>query len=420
LAAKDLLPSANVDQIQAVTILAFRLHQIRQMQLQSLQIDSPNAQIDKDVYGTAVVNIFARLNQGGTTLTKEEITYAWINQTWPEAHVMFDQLLSNLPDTDKKIGKDEIIRGANIIYVALTPQAVLLNERQLLGSRELDDFIKWIKDNWQKVESAIVIPLNHLHKHGVSLGSHLMSSINSFWLIAAWWANEWNARNPTNVAEETNLRNDMCNKVVADGIRWLYVSHLSSIWRQDTGKTMRSILARNLGKNLLTQLTSENLENAIDELKDLTADRQSISSAYYFSLWIWNHLDATRKTQFMKQLRAGAVATALHVDHLVAFENDIQDPNGELKKVINEIGNMALCDAPMNIAKGNRPLSQFMNVAIADELARSTWYKAFAIPDLMARADGQKGEEIQQAISERSRSIKDDISKYLNAELKLI
>src|SRR5580765_1690676 len=66
-----------------------------------------------EAYDDAIVSIFTRLNTAGRTLTREEITFAWLKVGWNDkltsnrqAARCFDDLLEDIRSDGKLVGVD--------------------------------------------------------------------------------------------------------------------------------------------------------------------------------------------------------------------------------------------------------------------------------------------------------------------------
>src|SRR3954468_22246940 len=77
----------------------------------------------EDTYNDAIVNIFTRLNTAGRTLTREEITLAWLKVGWEPAATggktageCFEELLTELVDRGLSIEMDSLVGAVSFIW----------------------------------------------------------------------------------------------------------------------------------------------------------------------------------------------------------------------------------------------------------------------------------------------------------------
>jgi hypothetical protein len=92
-------------------------------------------QWSKDDYSDAIVNIFTRLNTAGRTLTREEITLAWLKVGWlpketagKTAGQCLEDLKSALADRGFQLETDEIVRLISFVWaVEIWGDAAVLN-----------------------------------------------------------------------------------------------------------------------------------------------------------------------------------------------------------------------------------------------------------------------------------------------------
>ncbi|HEX5422007.1 MAG TPA: DUF262 domain-containing protein [Candidatus Acidoferrales bacterium] len=91
-----------------------------------------------DTYNDAIVNIFTRLNTAGRTLTREEITFAWLKVGWEtqstdgkSAGECFSDLRKFLAEEGLELESDELVRAASFLW------SVSSNDGRLLGNSDL-------------------------------------------------------------------------------------------------------------------------------------------------------------------------------------------------------------------------------------------------------------------------------------------
>src|ERR1035438_936569 len=92
----------------------------------------------RDSYNDAIVSIFTRLNTAGRTLTREEITLAWLKVGWDTtltagktAGECFADLSKTIADHGLTLETDELVSAASFIW------AVAHNDGHLLANSDL-------------------------------------------------------------------------------------------------------------------------------------------------------------------------------------------------------------------------------------------------------------------------------------------
>ena len=92
----------------------------------------------REGYNDAVVNIFTRLNTAGRTLTREDITFAWLKVGWVPARTgnrgaaeCFEALGDDLEEEKLDLKTEELVGGVSFVS-AVHADGKLLNNNDLL------------------------------------------------------------------------------------------------------------------------------------------------------------------------------------------------------------------------------------------------------------------------------------------------
>jgi len=108
---------------------------VHALQIESFEL---TPQWSKDDYSDAIVNIFTRLNTAGRTLTREEITLAWLKVGWDPAVTdaktagqCLDDLKSALGDQGFHLETDEIVRLISFVWAVEHHSGSLLDSKDL-------------------------------------------------------------------------------------------------------------------------------------------------------------------------------------------------------------------------------------------------------------------------------------------------
>ena len=93
----------------------------------------------RDAYNDAIVSIFTRLNTAGRTLTREEITLAWLKVGWQteqtgdkSAGECFSHLQTLLADQNLPLETDELVSAASFVWAVADNSGHLLANSDLL------------------------------------------------------------------------------------------------------------------------------------------------------------------------------------------------------------------------------------------------------------------------------------------------
>ena len=147
---------------------------------------------ERDNYLDTVVSIFTRLNKGGTVLTEQQITFAWLKSQWkPEltehrnAQVCFLALERELAKTyGVGPGTDEVVRTVSAVWSVLCKSAYLLGSRDLLKGEYVRPLAKWVNEHWELVSKSILQAAEALSNKRLRWRVHFQS-INVL-VVLAW------------------------------------------------------------------------------------------------------------------------------------------------------------------------------------------------------------------------------------------
>lgn len=114
--------------------------------------DSPN--IDD------VLNIFVRVNSGGTVLCKSDLLFSTIVAQWLGARDSFEELTSRVTDYGFKIDNDFIVRSCLFLLD--------LNITLSVGGLMRDNNVNRIKNNWESIKNSILETFKNLAAWGYS------------------------------------------------------------------------------------------------------------------------------------------------------------------------------------------------------------------------------------------------------------
>ena len=148
-------------------------------------------QWSKDDYSDAIVTIFTRLNTAGRTLTREEITLAWLKVGWvlsqtdgKTAGECLAELQLLLEGKGFKLDTDDIVRLISFVWAVEHREGVLLDSKDLLKGEVVRSMAGAVSAAWNslisriEVSSSIVSDRDFIENQG---------SINAVIVFFAWY-----------------------------------------------------------------------------------------------------------------------------------------------------------------------------------------------------------------------------------------
>ena len=129
-------------QKRAMGALIIALREVKQTRVTYLEL-SPyeKAHGDREVYNDAIVNIFTRLNTAGRTLTREDITFAWLKIGWntkatqnESAKACFDALSQQLLELSLPLTVEDVISAVSFVWSTSFNAGNLLTNNDLTGA----------------------------------------------------------------------------------------------------------------------------------------------------------------------------------------------------------------------------------------------------------------------------------------------
>jgi len=414
----------------------------------------------EDEYNGAVVNIFTRLNTAGRTLTREEITFAWLKVGWDEAATdnrtagdCFDALLREVRDKGLPIAMDDLVRAVSFIWSVSYRSGELLSDKDLLKGDSVQPMAGDLARAWSEIVEAIGLVLDIVRERDLQYGQNAQYySVNSISILWAWsfLSRRWLCKHPLKVAAKDSYEKSLtaCLEEYVD--RWLICSHWAGRWGgsssnviadyarslhsdktalggEETAREALGILSGRMA-SLVDEITSE----ATAHVQNYSVDRRSQVSRYRTLLWVWHRLEEKRWDMSQIPLRTGRRQKCdLEVDHTVAhslWEQKVKalppkdaDEERELMQIINALGNCSLLEKTFNISKSNRPLKDF--IAEVHEFCEGTidpvkWREALGIVDEMFDPMAASTDRIREIIEKREAAIRADLVEFVQGNRK--
>ena len=410
----------------------------------------------EDSYNDAIVNIFTRLNTAGRTLTREEITLAWLKVGWDStktrnnsAGECFEELLAELSERNLAVHIDDLVGAVSFIWGVSLNNGKLIDNRDLLKGDVIRPMASDLSERWAPIVKAFIAGIEAVNTRQLEYGaSGHYASLNALTVIWAWYylAISWQETNNL-----TEPQRDDFTKKCADSLalmldRWLICSQWAGRWAQSSKKNIAAY-AKELSedcKNLqqtrsvdeahrflndrLNALVQELEVDAAAHVTNLTAPSRERVAVYRTPLWVWHRLDATRWEMSKVQLRIKEKAKVYaDVDHTVAFalwERRLLAtglPTGvadmeEGKQIINGLGNCILLEKSFNISKSDQPAKVFLDqIHEFKEKKRKVedWAQALGISPVLLEPQNQKVDDVAAAINARDKTMRDQLVEFV-------
>ncbi len=440
---------------------------VHALQIESFEL---TPQWSKDDYSDAIVNIFTRLNTAGRTLTREEITLAWLKVGWVSAQTggktagqCLEELKSALVDHGFSLETDEIVRMISFIWSVEQRGGSLLDSRDLLKGEIVRSMATSVASIWSRLKprlerganlikerdlvenqgsfNAIIVFLTWYRlifdrfdaiSDGVpvverdSLEKQLNLRASQFldrWVFGSQWANVWGDGSVLNFQKFATDLNGFCGK-----LKQCLVGNMIATVDEGTGQ----LLDRVSGK------ATEQINNTV------VRDRKRIH-IYYPLLWVWHRLDKARWEHSSVPMRTGRKRSSkLEVDHTVAdawwgrsVNQEIEiklasfvgtdeekalvapddfESKSDALAFINLLGNCSLLDKSFNISKSDEPMWKFLQEVHEfkeGKIQRHEWEAALSFSETLTEPTGSTLAKIKEAVQARDALIKKDLTDFI-------
>jgi hypothetical protein len=410
-------------------------------------------------YSDAVVTIFTRLNTAGRTLTREEITFAWIKSGWDPSKTWnrgasdcFTQLRDELKREAKlDLDLDSLVAGVSIVWAVRYNGGKILANADLLKGDRVRPMAAEIAAEWHRISRSVLEVSRMVSERGYQYGRHY-GSLNSLALMWAWWyaGAKWEASHALREVDR-----DAWAKCREDGLllyldRWLIASQWAGRWGGSSSATYLDNFCSALSvaaagtdaiqtpkesvqvmADALGSLISAFASDANNFIETLEVESRNRVRGYYLALWIWHRLNKNRWSASSIPLRTRKKDGTLDVDHIVSvglcsdygYQTEPGDDEENIPPYrvnINAIGNCWLLETTFNIAKSKEPARDFLGKVIEfkdDPQALINWEGNIGLPPAMVAPDKDKPQETADAINQRTREIKDDLKKFVSGSL---
>jgi hypothetical protein len=412
-------------------------------------------------YNDAIVSIFTRLNTAGRTLTREEISFAWIKSGWAEsatpgskgAGECFSELATALEaKASIKLDTDSLVSGVCILWGICFNGGKLLSNSDLLKGDQTRPMAAQIAKEWPQLSTAILEVSQMIAARKYEFGKHYQS-LNSLALLWAWWFafKSWRLKRPCRQVEQDEWDLFQNSAFTQNVDRWIISSQWAGRWAGSASTHLESfcsklsaavslmdsesnpaLAATTLTKALESIIDTFNAD-AVNHLETLEADSREFVRGYFLPLWLWHRLDSGRWESSQLPLRSRKKNAALEVDHIVsvgycadkqfstepALLEETDEANEPAPFVnVNALGNCWLLEKGFNIAKGKSAAAEFLKEIseLQSEEKFNLWKTGMGLSDCLLRPTSATA--VADEIVKRTALMKEDLKRFVNGHLR--
>ncbi|HJT36730.1 MAG TPA: DUF262 domain-containing protein [Pirellulales bacterium] len=409
----------------------------------------------REAYNDAIVNIFTRLNTAGRTLTREEITFAWLKSNWNAAQTggrtaaeCFDELRDELKSRELEIGMDELVNAISFFWSASFNDGKLLANSDLLKGSIIRPMAVDLSGTWSIIRESMIEVIDVVDEHGFAFGpAGQYASVNALAVLWAWYAvaRGWCASHALSTIQKDDFDKKCRATFNAVVDRWLLCSTWAGQWSgssntavagyakelSDSLRKIQTIDDHSSAHRILT-LQLESFVKALETdaatyVNNLSAPSRERVSIYRNVLWLWHRLDADRWASSRIALRTGKTKkTTLEVDHTLSYaywERRLQNgfPTGysemeESLSLANLLGNCSLLEKTFNISKSDKTLKSFMEQVHEFKERRldlDAWALSLSIPLCLLDPSQATSDEIAAALKTRDEVIRAEVVDFV-------
>lgn len=410
---------------------------------------------EQDEYNEAIVNIFTRLNTAGRTLTREEITFAWLKVGWDSqatagktAGDCFEALLTLARDKGLPIRMDDLVRAVSFIWATTHCDGNLLSDKDLLKGDTVRPMAGDLSAEWSDIVRSLETVLQTAKDHDLRYGQNGQYNSNNALIVI--WCSVFSAYRWLRTHPQNTVATDSFNKSLEEHLdnhidRWMICSHWAGLWASSSG-TVLVTYAKELSRDhaaltaatdptVAIQTVSGRFKSLTDGIavdaaayvQSLSVDKREQVSRYNTLLWVWHRLDTDRWAMSRIPLRAGKQKVCdLEVDHTVAFRlwtrlveqippaDDEQ--RQELLAAINQLGNCTLLEKSFNISKSDKPLKKFLGDVHefkTGKVEADDWCSKLKIAVCQFDPDAHSVDVITKAIADRDAMMRKELVAFV-------
>jgi hypothetical protein len=407
--------------------------------------------IDIDTYNNAVVNIFTRLNTAGRTLTKEEITFAWVKVGWAgesTATKSFEDLKMALKGHGLELELDELMSLVSTLWAVKHNAGELLGDRDLLSGAKIRPLAEQISAEWRLLSECVTKFCEILADRQLKYRAHY-SSLNALAVLLTWiWIGfSWDEGRALSATRRDDLHKQLIKSFCRFCDRWLVLSSWSGRYAERTSAVVGTYVKELHGvfHDLQTFNDVEEVNNALVKwmgkaCDQLVSDAEAYLDAldvpsrdqvslYRIALWLWHRLDGPRWEDSQIPLRTTrSKDMSIDVDHVLSIRSweEMCKKDGTPVQLgagdpINQLGNCILLQKDFNISKGKKAMRAFLCEVheFKHDIARiSTWAKNLALEERHIDPELSDVQGLIDCINQRTKAMKDVLREWVYGYLE--
>jgi hypothetical protein len=465
------------DLLQPLAELLATFRDVKLTKVAYLEVERFNPDlIDIDTYNNAVVNIFTRLNTAGRTLTREEITFAWVKVGWATsiassstATESFEHLKLALTSHGLELVLDELMSLVSTLWAVKYNGGDLLGDRDLLSGDKIRPLAEQISAEWTSLRECVTRFCEILADRQIKYQEHY-SSLNSLVVLLTWiWVGfSWGERRALSATGRDDFDKQLIKTFCRFCDRWLILSSWSGRYAERTSAVVGTYVRELHGvfNSLKTAVEIAEVDGALVKwmekaceqlvhdadsyLDALDAPIREQVSQYRITLWLWHRLDGARWQDSQIALRTkNSKDMRIDVDHVLSIKaweemrkKDVtpdhativlgaagktgsfnSDASGDESETavegsdpINQLGNCILLEKDFNISKGKEAMRAFLSEVheFKNDGARiSTWARNLSLEEQHIDPESSDIKQLIDCICRRTKAIKDNVREWV-------
>lgn len=450
-------------------LVALRAAKLGQLTYMEVGAYDPN-NWDRQQYSAAIVDIFTRLNTAGRTLTREEITFAWIKTGWANeggidaggdtAKKLFEALHADILSTNdlfpdkKSFGFDLLVKSIAFLWAMRHNNGRTLDDDALLNGETVRPMARDISREWETISLSLKHCVRDLENQGITFGQNRwFNSLNSFLMLLSFYFRFYiHLEDLRGDIDKENALGSFQEQMKHFSGRWLFCATWSGYWSSASADQIRArfaqlhtdLFAHNAPVTELIGRTQAVLLNNVAQDAQTVVENFSVSkpnqvARYYPLLTIWSRMSETRLAPHDFVLRVTDIRRTLktEVDHIVSkskwdgWINRLElteDQRGELVDSINQIGNCMLLEKNFNISKSDQTLSEWLDRLdrFTEDRFREGFLQSLGVTEGLANPDNVADQidarcrEIQTLINDRTKLMRQELIDYIQGHRNLV
>lgn len=460
------VPASRVtDVMRPLRSLTQAFSRVKLTRVNYLRVERYDSEIQsEDSYNDSVVGIFTRLNTAGRTLSREEITFAWLKVGWTRGRTSgrgatecFKSLLNDLQAENLReaIVLDDVVAGVSFAWAVKNRSGALLSDRDLLKKDIIQPMADDLSASWTVIHDSFCRVATSMKERKIEFRDHFQS-LNAFWILCTWRViaeSQLRRFSGASVVEKANYQDEINKALERNLDRWFLCSSWAGRWAKASGQIMAgyanrlAALIRNIESDSTKSLEDaaiwiwefidaeikDLVGDAVAEIERLNADVREQVRNYYSYLWVWHRLEDARWKMSSAPLRESAKKkTSLDVDHIVSVALWQKLPLGEVQPDLEEedqidaesavhgLGNMLLLEKSFNISKGEKPLCDFLD-QLGDfksgNVAYASWAADLALHFDHGRPLGKNRAELTRLFATREALMKQNLVSFAKGQM---